>query len=339
MNRWTTRALALTMTCLVAREAAAQPTEPAPVAGAAQPTAPTAEEAAQTAKEEKDKKDLKSPADAQRKESVEPKPSQAPAAKTTFDSDPVADGAIISVSLGGAAILELINSTGEVRPQQVPQNFDRSKLLGIDRGAISQTIDKNASGISTVGLFSAVAFAAIDPILSGFREGSVQAGLVDGIIYAESISLTFGLTNLTKMAVRRPRPNAYIEAEAHKDDPNYANSQTDSALSFFSGHASITAAVGATATYLAFARSKSPVRPVITLVVASLVAGLTSYERVRAGAHFPTDVIAGSIAGAGVGVIVPHLHRSEDIRQRRMWVGFAPVDRGDGGSMNVSGFW
>ncbi|MEK7331271.1 MAG: phosphatase PAP2 family protein, partial [Candidatus Eisenbacteria bacterium] len=39
-------------------------------------------------------------------------------------------------------------------------------------------------------------------------------------------------------------------------------------------------------------------------------------ERVRAGAHFPSDVISGAIAGAGVGVIVPHLHRSADVKQR-----------------------
>jgi hypothetical protein len=41
------------------------------------------------------------------------------------------------------------------------------------------------------------------------------------------------------------------------------------------------------------------------------------HERVRAGEHFPTDVIAGSIAGAGIGLVVPHLHRTEDIKQRR----------------------
>jgi membrane-associated phospholipid phosphatase len=282
---------------------------------------------------------VKPVADPQRQDSAEPKPALMPPVKTRFDADPIVDLAITGVSMGFAGILDLINGTGEIRPQQVPQNFDRSKLISIDRGALSQTIDKNASTISNIGLFTAIGFAVLDPILSGFREDSLQAGLVDGIMYAEAISVTYAFTNLTKMAIRRPRPVAYLDAEAHKNDPSYSNSQTDSALSFFSGHASITATIGATATYLAFSRAKSPLRPWITLIVASAVSSLTSFERVRAGAHFPTDVIAGTVAGAGVGILVPHLHRSEDIKQRRVWVGAAPAPTGDGGSLQVSGLF
>jgi undecaprenyl-diphosphatase len=61
---------------------------------------------------------------------------------------------------------------------------------------------------------------------------------------------------------------------------------------------------------------------------------------VRAGKHFPTDVLAGAVAGAGIGIIVPHLHRTEDVQQRRVWVGFAPEVRGSearGGSLLLSG--
>jgi len=35
------------------------------------------------------------------------------------------------------------------------------------------------------------------------------------------------------------------------------------------------------------------------------VTAFVSYERVRSGEHFPTDVIMGSLAGAGIGVHVP----------------------------------
>jgi undecaprenyl-diphosphatase len=139
------------------------------------------------------------------------------------------------------------------------------------------------------------------------------------------------------MAVRRPRPVAYIDAAAHKNDPSYSNADTDSSLSFFSGHASTVAALGATATYLAFARSPHSPRPWITLLVAAGLSTFVSIERVRVGAHFPTDVIAGTIAGAGVGIIVPHLHRSEDIKQRRVWVGFSPAEIGNGGTAMLTG--
>ena len=288
----------------------------------------------------KEKEDVVPSKGHERKVSLEPKTS-APASpgRTTFDIDPFADSAMIAVSLGFAGTLELINSTGEIRPQQIASNFDRSHLIWIDRGAITQHIDPHAGSYSTIGLGAAVAFAVVDPIFSGIREKSVQTGIADAFMYAESVSFTMAMTNIVKMAVRRPRPGAYIEAEQHPDNQD---ASTDSALSFFSGHAAITATIGATATYLAFARSPHTARPWITLAVATLATTFVSVERVRAGRHFPTDVIAGSIAGAGIGVVVPHLHRTDDIKQRRIWVGFAPVDSregGRGGMLNVSGFF
>ncbi len=265
-----------------------------------------------------------------------------PVGRVTFQSDPIADGCIILVSLGSAGILDLINSTGEIRPQQIAPNFNRNNLIWIDRGAVKSTFDSSAGSISNLGLGLAGAFAVVDPILSGAREHSVQTGLVDAIMYAETVSLAMALTNVVKIAVRRPRPIAYADAEAHKGDLNYSNSSTDSSLSFFSGHASITGAVGATATYLAFARSNGKLRPWLTLLLASGVTTVTSIERVRAGKHFPTDVIAGAMAGAGIGIVVPHLHRTEDVQQRPVWVGFNPAvapDRGEalGGVLTLNG--
>jgi membrane-associated phospholipid phosphatase len=271
-----------------------------------------------------------------RAKNVEPKAVEEPPTKITFTADPISDGGIIIAALTFAGLLEQINGTGEIRPQQIASNFERSQLLWIDRVAVAQTIDDSAKMRSNIGLWSAVGFAVLDPILTGVRERHAQAALVDALIYAEAMTLTLGVTNLAKIAVRRPRPIAYIEAEKNEGDPTYSNANTDSALSFFSGHASMTATIGATATYLAFARSPNLWRPLITLGVSTAVTAFTSYERVHSGAHFPTDVIAGAVAGAGIGVIVAHLHRSEDVKQRRIWVGFAP-ERGNGGALQLGG--
>jgi membrane-associated phospholipid phosphatase len=267
---------------------------------------------------------------------AEPKP----VGRVTFQSDPIADGAIIVVSLGSAGLLELINSTGEIRPQQIAPNFDRNQLISIDRAAVNNRMHPSAGTLSNVGLGMAGLYAMLDPLLSGMRERSVQTGLVDAIMYSETVALTLALTNIVKMAVRRPRPLAYVAYEENKGNPNYSNSSTDSSLSFFSGHASMTGAIGATATYLAFARSPGTWRPWVTLTLATTVSTLVSVYRVRAGKHFPTDVLAGTFAGAGIGIVVPHLHRTEDVQQRRVWVGFAPEVRDDrtrGGSLTLSG--
>jgi membrane-associated phospholipid phosphatase len=284
--------------------------------------------------------EVKPTRDPERKVSLEPAPLLPPPSRLTFDVDPLADGSIIAMSLSFGFVLDAINSTGEIRPQQIASDFDRSQLLSIDRSSLSRAPNDAAAARANLGLFVGVGFALVDPILSGWRERSVQTAMVDAFLYAESMSLTFALTDITKVAVRRPRPLAYAEAEAHRGDPNYSNSDTDSSLSFFSLHSSMTASIGATATYLAFARSPHTARPWITLALATALSTFVSVERVRAGKHFPTDVIAGSLAGAGVGIVVPHLHRTDDIKQRRVWVGFAPAHGYEGergGTMRLTG--
>ena len=93
--------------------------------------------------------------------------------------------------------------------------------------------------------------------------------------------------------------------------------------------------MAATATYLAFSRSPRTARPWLTLGVGALAAALVDVGRVRAGAHYPTDVIAGTTAGIGIGVLVPHLHRAEDVTRRPVWIGTQPVSGGS--SLTLSG--
>jgi hypothetical protein len=336
MRQLQASACAVAVACL-SRLAAAQDPSPAPSSDA-ESTAPPAAAPATQSPPTTPVLPAKSP---ERNVSLEPKAALPPkTGRARFVVDPIADTGLITLSTGFAAVLELINSTGEIHPQQISDDFHRSQLLAIDRASITSTPDKNAGTFSNLGLGAAAVFGFIDPVLSGFREQSVQTGLVDAMLYAESTSITFAFTDMVKLAVRRPRPGAYIEAEAHHGELDYSNPSTDSALSFFSGHASVTATIGATATYLAFVRSPHTARPWITLGFATALTTFVSIERVRAGKHFPTDVIAGAVAGAGIGIVVPHLHRDEEVGQRRVWVGYAPTDGqawGRGGAFSLTG--
>jgi hypothetical protein len=248
-----------------------------------------------------------------------------------FTIDPVVDGVLVAGGIGFAEMLSLILSTGEIRPTQ-PGNPD--VLLSIDRGAVTQTIDPNAGTRSTVGLYAAYGYALLDPILSGVRDGR-HALLVDAVLYAESIALTQAFTGATKIGVRRPRPIDYAQCgDVPPGSPGC--SSTDLQLSFFSGHASTTGAISATATYLAFMRSgPRHARPWITLGVGTLLTAFVSYERVRSGYHFPTDVIMGSLAGAGIGVLVPHFHRRPHFHESTycappVIIGFGPTSPSSG---------
>jgi hypothetical protein len=258
-----------------------------------------------------------------------PEPTQTPPRYTTFVADPVADGAILSLSVGVTVLSEALLRTGEIVPQQ-PQ--ETSRLLAIDRGTVNAKHDSNWAVVSDVAYGASFGFAALDPVLSGVRYG-VEAGIVDAFIYGETIAITWSVTNLAKFAFRRPRPSAYQEQQRlydqapNKDDvPSITD--TNSAMSFFSGHASNTAAVAATATYLAFSREPRTARPWVTLGVGAAVTAVASVGRVKAGKHFPTDVIAGAMVGIGIGVLVPHVHRGEAAKQRPVWVGALPVEEG-----------
>lgn len=254
-----------------------------------------------------------------------PKPLEPPPSpKIRFQADPIGDTGALVVALTFSLLSNEVLSTGEVRPQQISPTFQKSELLGIDRGAVTNNLDSNANRFSNYGLYTAVGYVLVDTVLDIWREGG-QAALVDGIMYAEAGSITQGVTNIAKIAFRRPRPIAYINRQTYLNnggDPNtYNNSETDSSLSFFSGHASGVASLSSAATYIAFSRSPRSWRPWATLAGGVALTSFVSYERVRSGAHFPTDVMAGALAGAGIGALVVHLHREDAVRQRPVWIG------------------
>ena len=124
------------------------------------------------------------------------------------------------------------------------------------------------------------------------------------VLYAETMALTTGLTNLIKVTAARPRP--YTLADDWDDDRRLTSGDR---ASFLSGHTS-TAAAGS----FFFATVFSDYFPDSKLKryvwgAAVTVPALTGYLRVRAAKHFPTDVLAGYALGAGLGYLVPTLHK------------------------------
>ena len=80
--------------------------------------------------------------------------------------------------------------------------------------------------------------------------------------------------------------------------------------SFFSGH---TSCVASNSFFAARVFSdyypESKWKPVVWGAAIALPA-VTGYLRVKAGKHYPSDVIAGYAVGAAVGYFVPKLHRT-----------------------------
>jgi membrane-associated phospholipid phosphatase len=108
---------------------------------------------------------------------------------------------------------------------------------------------------------------------------------------ASSTAISYGITLLLKHIVKRPRPFV----QNLKIVPVYRAGST----SFPSGHTSTTFA---TATALSMAYPKWYV-----IAPAFLWAGSVGYSRSYLGVHYPTDVAAGAVLGAGTALSMSFL--------------------------------
>ncbi len=124
------------------------------------------------------------------------------------------------------------------------------------------------------------------------------------VVVAEVGLLNTAVTTLVKHSVKRPRP--YVRNPAVPLDRKMT---VDAQESFYSGHASQTAAMCFLSAHLfASAYPRSRWKPAVWTAAAGIPA-LTGYLRVRSGKHFFSDVLVGYAAGALTGWLIPRLHR------------------------------
>ncbi len=137
------------------------------------------------------------------------------------------------------------------------------------------------------------------------------------LLWFEMASWVNGLTTWAKVLTLRNRPFNYYYAATYSNtatiDPDLAKAvtQRDARFSFFSGHSSHAAAYS-----FFFAQTfadyypNSAAKPWVWAGAALLPAAV-SYLRVRAGKHYPSDVLVGYLLGAAIGVGIPYLHQKQ----------------------------
>lgn len=209
----------------------------------------------------------------------------------------------------GLLVLDLavVTGLGHLVPQR-HEDGDRADLWGIDAPVVDWGTHDDARRSSDMGAMMAVAFGVVDSAISRKHDGW-RSGVVKLTIYAESALTTSALTEIVKQTVQRPRPCTYQAGRRYQEALNCSPADDDAYLSFFSGHTATTAALSATATYLAFREdTEGGSRGPLTLAGGLALTGFVAVERMRAGKHFPTDVLTGAAVGTAVGVLVPHLH-------------------------------
>jgi membrane-associated phospholipid phosphatase len=225
------------------------------------------------------------------------------------------DIVLASVGAGTAGLGFLLQGAVEAPTSAEISTLDPGSVNRFDRGATGNWSEdwQAISDWTRDGLVAAAGLATFLPVVVESR-WSDAATL--GAILAETAALTFGITNLTKVAARRRRPYLYNQAFTVEERAQLARESGQATLSFPSGHTSVAFAA---ATFLStvYGDVHGPTRASKWIWASSLgAASLVGVARVRAGRHFPTDVLVGAAIGAAVGHLIPRLHR----------VGGPPID-------------
>lgn len=210
-----------------------------------------------------------------------------------------ADGPIIIGSLGlGYLGVKMIQNKKSLTPAELALK-SRNDVNGFDRFAAGNFREK-ADKDSYIPFYAS--FAAPIVMLLNKNEGR-KAGQVL-VLFTESMAITGAMFSLTAGSLQRSRPLVYSN-----EAPLEKRMDSDSQRSFFAGHTAATA----TATFFLAKvyqdfNPGSKATPFIW-AGAAIVPAAVGYMRLRAGQHFLSDNLLGYAVGAGVGILVPQLHK------------------------------
>jgi membrane-associated phospholipid phosphatase len=160
-------------------------------------------------------------------------------------------------------------------------------------------------------LIGSAALVTFVPLVPSVVHGQWRDAAILGTMLGESYLLLRGATYTAKGLAGRTRP--FVHNTALTVDERLALSDADpqdAYQSFYSGHS---AAAFALATFMSRVftdiRGRSTTSDVLWASSLS-VASLTAYARVKAGMHYPSDVLVGAAVGTAIGLAVPWLHRA-----------------------------
>ncbi|MHB8875936.1 MAG: phosphatase PAP2 family protein [Myxococcaceae bacterium] len=173
---------------------------------------------------------------------------------------------------------------------------DVSEVPQFDRGAIgnqNQEVDRWAQYLSIAGLVPPM-------VIDFFDVGFGVAFAEDLVVFGEAMGVSFALTTLLKFTTQRPIPRVYAG-----QDP-LALVTPGGYRAFYSGHVAM-AATALTVGAMTWTYRHGPTA--WPWILDGAVGLALSVGVIVSGGHFLSDVVVGVIAGAGIGVAVPLLHR------------------------------
>jgi hypothetical protein len=186
------------------------------------------------------------------------------------------------------------------------QALNKSTINNIDSWAFKQDPSKMQTFASYSDYF--LAFTVVLPVSLMFDNQIRQDWLDVLLMYVETMSITPNIYEWSPLGVNfqnRIRPIAYYDQLTY-DQRKSANNRN----SFYSGHEAVV-----TASTFFLAKVYSDYNPgmgnnkYLLYAAATLPPIIEGYFRVKAIAHFPSDVMVGMGVGALCGILIPELHR------------------------------
>lgn len=209
------------------------------------------------------------------------------------------DAIIYTIGSAGLGLGYYLHTKAPILNVEEVQLLDKNSINRFDRIATSYS-SLTAKKASDVFFYTAIAMPSLFAFSKKMRKDVKSISL----IYGETLFLTVGVTAITKKTVLRNRPFVY-----NSDFDISLKLDKNARFSFFSGHASVVAASSFfTAKVFSDYHPDSKWKPVVWGAAATIPA-ITGYLRVRAGKHFPTDVITGYAVGSIIGILVPQIHK------------------------------
>ncbi|HVJ21645.1 MAG TPA: phosphatase PAP2 family protein [Polyangiaceae bacterium] len=210
----------------------------------------------------------------------------------------------VAAVLGGGRLAHTESGAPAYCVQQIPEaerattGCDPDDLNALDRGVAGRW----SPSWSTASDYVLYGLAAAPIVVLWIDEGFVGM-LNDVIVVYQSTLIAASLSGISSVASGRGRPYVY-----GTEAPLSAREGAEGGLAYFSGHSSMAFALS-TSTFWTLQRTHpNDALPWIALGVGTTAAATVAVARVEAGRHFPSDVIAGTIVGVGIGTLIPMLH-------------------------------
>ncbi|CAH0231297.1 Putative undecaprenyl-diphosphatase YbjG [Microbacterium oxydans] len=191
-----------------------------------------------------------------------------------------------------------------------------SSMTAVETSAVVAVNSVHSPALDAIALSINVvfgpSFAVLIAAIGIGAAGAISRSWIAALKMATLVVVPWGLADLVKIIVQRPRPDMSVLAHPVLVEP--------STFSYPSGHTAFAAALGTGVLMMLAGRRYR--RTSVTLVV--VVAIVTAWSRVYLGAHFPSDVLASLLLVPLLSICVSALWN-----RTRLAAGGAPVRKSD----------